>query len=112
LLGDLQGIWQSVHFREECQIFLSFLRLWLFLWSIAHHFGGSRVIYNAHDTQYMFERHDQKLVFLHFRAVFVSYCPLFLGSGDIYKEYDSLYILERNADFFCCFCVYGSFREL
>jgi hypothetical protein len=49
---------------------------------------------------------------LRFRAVFVSYCPLSLGSGGIYKEYDSLYILERNDDFFCCFCVYGSFREL
>jgi hypothetical protein len=32
--------------------------------------------------------------FFHFRAVFVS--PLFWGSVDIYKEYDSLYILERN----------------
>jgi hypothetical protein len=27
---------------------------------------------------------------------FMSYCPLFWGSVDIYKEYDSLYILERN----------------
>jgi hypothetical protein len=44
----------------------------------------------------MLERHDQKLAFLCFRAVFVSYCPLFWGSMDIYKEYDSLYILERN----------------
>jgi hypothetical protein len=34
--------------------------------------------------------------FLCFRAVFVSYCPLFWGSVDIYKEYDSVYILERN----------------
>jgi hypothetical protein len=31
-----------------------------------------------------------------FRAVFVSYCLLFWGSVDIYEEYDSLYILERN----------------
>jgi hypothetical protein len=44
----------------------------------------------------MFERHDQKLAFLCFRAAFVSNCPLFWGSVDIYKEYDSLYILERN----------------
>jgi hypothetical protein len=33
----------------------------------------------------------------------VSYCPLFLGSGDIYKEYCSLYILEWNDDFFVVF---------
>jgi hypothetical protein len=51
-------------------------------------------------------------LFLRFRVVFVSYCPQFWGDGLIYKEYDSLYILERNDDFFCCFCVYGSFREL
>jgi hypothetical protein len=31
-----------------------------------------------------------------FRAVFVGYCTLFWGFVDIYKEYDSLYILERN----------------
>jgi hypothetical protein len=34
--------------------------------------------------------------FLRFRVVFVSYCPQFWGDGLIYKEYDSLYILERN----------------
>jgi hypothetical protein len=34
--------------------------------------------------------------FLRLRAVFVSYCPLFWGSKEIYKEYESLYILERN----------------
>jgi hypothetical protein len=31
-----------------------------------------------------------------FRGVFVIYCTLFWGSVEIYKEYDSLYILERN----------------
>jgi hypothetical protein len=39
---------------------------------------------------------DQKLSFLCFRAIFVGYCTLFWGSVDIYKEYDGLYILERN----------------
>jgi hypothetical protein len=39
-----------------------FLRLWPFLWAIAHSFGVLGGIYMAHDTQYMFERHDQKLV--------------------------------------------------
>jgi hypothetical protein len=42
----------------------------------------------------------------------MSYCSLFWGSIEIYKEYDSLYILERNDNFFCHFCVYGHFREL
>jgi hypothetical protein len=32
--------------------------------SYAHSFWGSGVIYKVDDTQYMFERHDQKLVIL------------------------------------------------
>jgi hypothetical protein len=40
---------------------LSFLRLWPFLWAISHCFGFWG-IYMAHDTQYKFERHDQKLI--------------------------------------------------
>jgi hypothetical protein len=51
----------------------SFLHLWPFLWPIAHYFGVMGEIYMAHETQYMFERHDQKLVvstFLgHFREL-------------------------------------------
>jgi hypothetical protein len=34
--------------------------------------------------------------FLRFRAVFMSYRPMFRGYVEIYKEYDILYILERN----------------
>jgi hypothetical protein len=41
-------------------------------------FWGSRVIYNAHDTQYMFERHDQKLVFLAFQGHFHELLPIVL----------------------------------
>jgi hypothetical protein len=49
---------------------LSFLHLWPFLFPLFWGYGG---IYMACDTQYMFERHDQKLVvfiFLgHFREL-------------------------------------------
>jgi hypothetical protein len=31
---------------------------------------------------------------------------------EIYKEYDSLFILERNNKKTCPFCVYGRFCEL
>jgi hypothetical protein len=48
----------------------SFLRLWLFLWAIAHCFGVMGGIYMAHETQYMFERHDQKLVVFTFSGHF------------------------------------------
>jgi hypothetical protein len=58
-------------------------------------------------------RHCQKLiVFCVLGLFFVSLLPTVLGAGLIYKEYDSLYILERNANFCCCFCIYGTFCEL
>jgi hypothetical protein len=138
-------------------------------------FWSSRVIYKAHDTQYMFERHDKKTrrfcvlemflwaithsfgisgwftrpmtlstffrgwpktrrfcilgpfswviahsfrvpewftrsmtlstclrgmtknsSFLHFRAVFMSYCPQFWGSRVIYKVHVTQYMFERH----------------
>jgi hypothetical protein len=57
--GELQAIWQSVHFREEWQKNLLFLCLWPFS---CPQFWGAGVIYKAHATQYMFERRDQKLI--------------------------------------------------
>jgi hypothetical protein len=39
------------------------------------------VIFKAHNTWYLFDRHDQKLVVFAFMAIFVSYFPLFWGSG-------------------------------
>jgi hypothetical protein len=52
------------------------------------------VIYKAHATQYMFERHDQKLITVAFMAVFVIYCPQIWGSGVIYKAHKTQYIFE------------------
>jgi hypothetical protein len=37
----------------------------------------------------MLEWHDQKIIIFAFRAVFMSYCPQFWGSGMIYKDYDT-----------------------
>jgi hypothetical protein len=56
----------------------------------------SEVIYKAHDTHYMFERHVPKLVVFVFMAVFVSYCPQFWGSRAIYKAKDTQYMFERH----------------
>ena len=39
------------------------------------------VIFKAHETWYLFDRHDQKLIVFAFIAIFVSYFPLFWGSG-------------------------------
>jgi hypothetical protein len=63
--GDLQGIWQSVHFGEEsqkthhfcvyghfCELLPTVLGFWTDL--------------QGHDTRYTFERHDKKLVIFAF----------------------------------------------
>jgi hypothetical protein len=50
--------------------------------------------------------------FLYFRAIFVSYCPLFWGSGVSYMKYDIPYILERDDKKLIFFAFYGRFREL
>jgi hypothetical protein len=66
-------------------------------------FWGSEVIYKAHDTLYMFERHDRKSSFLCFRVVVMSHCPQFWGSGLIYKIHDTRYMFEgmtKNSSFF------------
>jgi hypothetical protein len=57
----------------------SFLRLWPFLSAIAHCFGVMGGIYMAHDTQYMFERHDQKLVVFTFSDRFHELLTTVLG---------------------------------
>jgi hypothetical protein len=72
-----------LHFRA---VFMSYCPL----------FWGSGVIYKVHDTQYMFERHDQKLVILCFKAILMSYCPQVWGSVVIYKVHDTQYMLERH----------------
>jgi hypothetical protein len=66
-------------------------------------FWGSGVIYKAHDTQYMFERHDRKLIVFAFMAVFVSYYPQFWASGVIYRAHDTQYIFERRDKKFIVF---------
>jgi hypothetical protein len=59
-------------------------------------FWGSGVIYKAHNTLYMFERHDRKLVIFAFMAIFVNNYPQFLSSGLIYKAHDTQYIFKRR----------------
>jgi hypothetical protein len=70
------------------------------------------VIYKAYDTQYMFERHDKKLVVFAFMAIFVSYCPMFWGSGGIYMAHDTQYMFERHDQKLVVFTFSGCFREL
>jgi hypothetical protein len=90
----------------------SFLRLWPFSWAIAHSFWILGWFTRPITLSTCFRGTTKNSPFLYFRAVLVSSCPLFWGSVEIYKEYDSLYILERNDKKTHHFCVYGYFCEL
>jgi hypothetical protein len=69
------------------------------------------MIYKVHDTQYMFQRHDQKLVFFALMAVFMSYCPQFWGSGWFTRSM-TLSTCLRGMTKTRRFCVYGRICEL
>jgi hypothetical protein len=52
--------------------------------SYIQQFWGFEVIYKAHDTQYIFERRDQKLVVFAFYGHFHELLPIVLGFwGDL-----------------------------
>jgi hypothetical protein len=75
----LRGMTKNSSFLCFRAVFMSYCPL----------FWVSEVIYKAHDTHYMFERHVPKLVIFAFMAIFVSYCPYFWGSGAIYMANDT-----------------------
>jgi hypothetical protein len=60
----------------------------------------------------MFDRHDEKLIVFAFMAVFVSYCPLFWGSGGIYMAHDTQYMFEWHHQKLVIFTFSGRFCEL
>jgi hypothetical protein len=68
--------------------------------------------YKVHDTQYMFKRHDHKLIIFAFMAVFVSYCPQFWDSGVIYKAHDTVYMFARHDRKLSFLRLWPFFREL
>jgi hypothetical protein len=87
------------------------LHLWPFLWAIAHNFGVPGWLTRPMTLSICLSGMTKTRT-LRFRTIFMNYFPQFWGSGDIYKEYDSLYILERNDKKTHHFCIYGRFREL
>jgi hypothetical protein len=93
--GDLQGPWHSIHVWEAWEKTHRFSVLGPFLWAIAHSFGVPGWSTRPMTLSTCLRGMTQNSSFLRFRTVFVSYCPLFWRSMEIYKEYDSLYILER-----------------
>jgi hypothetical protein len=74
-----------------------FCVLWPFSRAIAYSFGVPGWFTRSMTLSTCLRSMTKNSSFLCFRDVFVSYCPQFWGSVETYKEYDSLYILERNA---------------
>jgi hypothetical protein len=54
----------------------------------------------------------KNLLFLHFWAVFVSYCPQFWVFWVIFKARDTQYMFERHDQKLVVFAFYGRFHEL
>jgi hypothetical protein len=54
------------------------------------------VIYKVHDTQYMFERHGQKLIIFAFLGRFHELLPIVLGfRGDLQGIWQSIHFREE-----------------
>jgi hypothetical protein len=88
------------------------LCLWPFSRAIAHSFGVPVWFTTPMTLSIVLRGMTKNSSFLCFRAVFVSYCPLFWGSRVIYMKYDIPYILERDNKKLIIFVFYGHFREL
>jgi hypothetical protein len=56
---------------------LSFLHFWAIFMGYCPQFWVFGVIFKAHDTWYLFDRHVPKLIVFAFMAIFVSYYPQF-----------------------------------
>jgi hypothetical protein len=88
--GGLQDPWHLVHVWVAWPKTHSFCVLGPFSWTISHNFGVSSWFTRTITLSTYLRCTTKNLSFCVFRAVFVSYCPLFWGFVDIYKEDDSL----------------------
>jgi hypothetical protein len=80
--GDFQGPWHLVHVWQAWPKLVVYAFMAVFV-SYCPLFWGYGGIYMAHDTQYMFERHDQKLAIFTFLGRFRELLSTVLGSrGD------------------------------
>jgi hypothetical protein len=110
--GDLQGPWDSVHFWEAWPKTQRFCVLGPISWAIADSFGVPDWFTRSMTLSTYLRGMTKSSSFLCFTAVFVSYCPLFWGSGMIYKVHDAQYIFEMHDKKFIIFAFYGRFCEL
>jgi hypothetical protein len=96
-------------FERHDQKLIVFCILWPFSWAIAHSFGVLEWFTMSMTLSTCLWGMTKNSSFWHFRAVFVSYFPLFWGSGVIYKVHDTKYMFVRHDQKLAIFCVFGPF---
>jgi hypothetical protein len=65
------------------------LRLWPFLWAISHCLWGSGGFTWPMTLSTCLRGMTKNSPFLHFRVVFINYCPLFWDSEVIYRTHEN-----------------------
>src|SRR3954464_12108867 len=90
----------------------SFRILWSFSRVIAHSFWVSAGFACLERTQTCLRDMTRNSSFSRFMAVFMSYCPQFRGSREIYSDLPTSYMLERYDHKLVVFLFYGRFHEL
>jgi hypothetical protein len=90
----------------------SFLHFRAIFMSYCPQFWGSGMIYKVHVTQYMFERHDQKLVVSVFKGRFCELLPIVLGfHGNLQGTWKSIHSREewqKRLVVFVCMAIFVS----
>jgi hypothetical protein len=66
------------------------------LWAITYSFGISGWFTRLMTLRTFFRGVTKNSSFLHFRAIFMRYCPQFQGFGVIYKVHDTQHMFEMH----------------
>jgi hypothetical protein len=80
--------YDSLYIFERNDIKLILFAFMAFLETIAHSFGVPVWFKRPMTPSIVLRGMTKNSSFLRIRAIFVSYCPLFWGSGVIYTKYD------------------------
>jgi hypothetical protein len=83
-------------FQRRDQKLVVFCILGPFSWAIAHSFGVPEWFTRSMTLIACLRGMTKNSSFLQFRAVFMSYCPQFWGSMEIYKVHVTQYMFERH----------------
>jgi hypothetical protein len=108
--ADLQGPWHSVYVWEAWQKNHCFCIYGCFNKLLPTVLGFRADLQGPWHLVHFFRSITKNSSFLCFRAIFMSHCPQFWGSGLTYKVHDTRYMFEGRDKKFIIFLFYGRFR--